>query len=428
MPFGSSGAEPHPNQSSRRRAGADDVAAYRHCMVVHAYYPLGETRVQREAEALTASGYEVHVICLRDVDEPARETYRGVEVHRMPVRLVKRSLARQFASYLLFLVVAGARLAALDIRHRYRSVQIHNLPDFLVFSAIGPKLRGAAVILDLHDLMPEFFAGRFGGRRRLLARLIALQERVACRFADHVVTVSDHWRQTLIDRGVPPGRVSVVMNVADEAIFARRSARPSVAPPFRLVYHGTVTRRYGLDLALRAVDLARAEIPEIHLTILGRGDDTAALRELRRALDLADQVDLRDELLVADALPDVLAEADLGIVPYRDDVFTDGLLPTKLMEYAVIGLPCVAARTTAIEQYFDGTFVELFRPGDAEDLARCLVELHADQERLSELAGRCDLFTTRYNWHEIGERYVQLVGDLAGSSGGAGAAALRSIR
>ncbi len=74
---------------------------------------------------------------------------------------------------------------------------MHNLPDFLVFSALPTKLRGVPVILDLHDLMPEFFAGRFGSGRAAawIGRLVRLQERVSCRFADHVITVSEHWRR-----------------------------------------------------------------------------------------------------------------------------------------------------------------------------------------------------------------------------------------
>src|SRR5687768_14038652 len=111
-----------------------------HCMVVHAYYPLTETRVQREAEALVAAGYAVDVICLRGEGEAAREHYRGVDVHRLPVRVDKNSLGRQFLSYLRFFALATIRLSRLHLQRPYRSVQVHNLPDFLVFCAMLPKL------------------------------------------------------------------------------------------------------------------------------------------------------------------------------------------------------------------------------------------------------------------------------------------------
>ena len=386
-------------------------------MVVYAYYPLAETRVQREAEALVQAGYEVDVICLRDEADPPRERYRGVEVRRLPMSIDKRSLVHQLLSYVVFTLRAGALLAKLHRRAPYSSIQAHNLPDFLVFCALIPKLRGTPVILDLHDLMPEFFAGRFGERGGAILRLVRLQERLSCSFADRVITVSDGWRRTLIARGVPAEKVVVVMNVADDRIFTPQPLREPKDGELRLLYHGTVTRRYGLDLAIRAVGLLRTELPGLRLTIRGMGDDMQALFELRRELGLETAVELIDGFVPGVELPEILAEADVGIVPYRDDVFTDGLVPTKLMEYAAVGLPCVAAGTTTIREYFTDTMVTFFTPGDAEDLARCIRELAVDPERRVELAGRSPVFTERYNWTRLGAAYVELVETLAASRG-----------
>ncbi|HWL90769.1 MAG TPA: glycosyltransferase family 4 protein [Actinomycetota bacterium] len=386
----------------------------RHCMVVHAYYPLTETRVQRQAEALVQAGHDVDVLCLRGPGEAPRERYRGVEVHRLPVRLDKRSLVRQFLSYAKFFTRATIRLSRLHLRHPYRAVQVHNLPDFLVFCAMVPKLRGTPVILDLHDLMPEFFAARFsGGRARAIARVIRWQERLACGFADHVITVSDHWRNALIERGVPSDRCSVVMNVADDRVFRPNGHAPSDASTFRLIYHGTVTERYGLDLAIRAVGRLKDELPGIRLTIRGTGDHRPTLIELRRRLGLEEYVELDDRAVPETELAGVIAAADVAVVPYRNDVFTDGIIPTKLMEYAALRLPCVAARTTAIEAYFGDAMVALFEPGDADDLARCIRELARSPERRAELARRSRRFTDRYNWQRMSGEYVELVRSLA---------------
>ena len=120
-------------------------------MVVHAQYPVGETRVQREALALVDRGIDVDVLCLRGHGEPASERVDGVTVRRLPVgRHRGRGLAWQLVEYLAFFVLASAVLSALHLRRRYRTVQVHNLPDFLVFCALVPKLTGAGVLLDLH--------------------------------------------------------------------------------------------------------------------------------------------------------------------------------------------------------------------------------------------------------------------------------------
>lgn len=392
----------------------DKESCGRHCMVVHAHYPRGEPRVERQAQALVGAGYEVDVICLRGDEEPPVESVDGVDVYRLPVQRHKgRGLAVQLLEYLAFFFLASAKLVALHRRRRYRVVQVHNLPDFLVFAALWPKLRGARVILDLHDLMPEFYAARFsGGLTSRPVRLVRWQERLSCRFADQVITVTDLWRETLIRRGVPAGKVSVVMNVADNRIFFRL---PAVERPagnqdgFNLIYHGTLTRRYGVDLLVRAVDVARREIPHVCLTIHGAGEFREALMQLTEELDLKAHVAFSTRLVPTPELPQIIRKADVGVVPNQRDIFTDGILPTKLMEYVALGIPAIAARTPAIDAYFDETMVQFFTPGDVDDLARCITSLHGNRERLAALARNSDRFNQRYNWAKLGADYVALV-------------------
>jgi glycosyltransferase involved in cell wall biosynthesis len=385
----------------------------RHCMVVHAFYPYRETRVQREAQALVDRGYEVDVICLRARGEPAFGIENGTSVYRLPVKRHKNSgPVIQLLEYLTFFVLAFAKLTALHCRRRYRVVQVHNLPDFLVFAALVPKLTGAQLILDIHDLMPEFYAARFNcPMTGWPVRLVRWQEHIACRFADHVVTVTELWRETLIGRGLPDAKVTVVMNVADDSIFHQAPAiDPTVRNDdcFRLIYHGTLTQRYGIDVAIRAVDIARKKIP-VHMTIHGVGAYLEDLMELVDDLDLREHVHFSRHSVPVDELPQLIKMADVGVVPYRRDVFTDGILPTKLMEYVALGVPVIAARTPAIATYFDETMVEFFTPGDQEDLARCIVKLCSDRERLAQLVLGADKFNQRYNWARLGAEYVALV-------------------
>lgn len=390
-------------------------------MLVHSYYPMGETRVEREAKALVARGYEVDVICLGTPEEPAAESADGIHIHRIPVRRHKlQGSFVQFWEYVAFFLMASAKLARLHLRKRFQVVQVHNLPDFLVFAALVPKLTGARVILDLHDLMPEFVSARFGGDQEgWVVRLVRWQESLSCRFADHVITVTELWRQALIRRGVPAGKVSVVMNVADDHIFRADPNAVRLSSDhqhFKLIYHGTFTDRYGLDLAIRAVDLVRRHVPGIHLTLHGGGGIRTALEKLVDELGLRAHVTFSTEGVSTSELPGMILNADVGIVPYRSDVFTDGILPTKLMEYAALGMPVIAARTTGIAGYFDDGMVEFFKPDDVQDLAQHILALYVDPERRRRLADGTGRFTRRYNWTAIGAEYVALVERLGVSS------------
>ncbi len=386
----------------------------RQCMVVHAYYPYDETRVQRQAEALVERGHAVDVICLRRGVEPVVEETGGVTVYRIPIRRDnRRGAVAQFFEYAAFLLAAFVTLTRLHLTRRYTVVQVHNLPDFLVLAALVPRLTGSLVILDLHDLMPEFYCAKFNASMSSLpVRLIALQERLACRFAHHVITVTESWRQTLIQRGVPPSKCSVVMNLADLRYF--HATAPEVDQPasLRLVYHGQLTRRYGLDLLLQALARVRERIPGVQLTIHGRGEFLETIRSLIRSLGLEEAVSIHSEFLSAADLARFIVAHHIGVVPYRRDVFTDGILPTKLLEYMALGLPVIASRTPAIEAHVDESMVELFEPENVDELAQRIVQLYQHPERRREMARASGRFNQRYNWASQRERYVELVEGL----------------
>ncbi len=349
----------------------------------------------------------------------AVDEYKGVRIYREKYGFLnspakKGSLSGDLIKYVSFFIRAALRLTRLHLQRHYHTIQVHNMPDFLVFCAVIPKLLGVPVILDMHELMPELFRGQFGARKAWLAWLIRLQEKLACKFADHVITVTKPCWQALIQRGVPESKCSMVMNVADEKIFYPRphaNGTSSGSRKFGLIYHGTLVKRNGLDLAIQAVDRVRAEIPGVHLTLIGRGKFLPEMKRMVEELGISDYVTFED-LRLAEELPDMISACQLGVVPIRSDPFTEFALPTKLMEYAAMGLPAVAARTPVNEFYFKNTNTEFFEPGDADDLARCLLKLYQDPNRMTELARGSENFNRQYNWLQISAEYVAMVNGL----------------
>lgn len=389
----------------------------RHCMIVHAYYPLGETRVEREALALVDAGFEVDVICLGKQHEASFETIGGVDIYRLPVvRNKKGGFLKQILEYLKFFLLVFFKLLVLFPRRRYKTVQSHNPPDFLIFSALIPKIFGARLILDLHDLMPEFFAYKKDlDMDSLLVRLVVVQERLSCWIADHVITVTDIWRDRLISRGVREDKISVVMNVADDRIFYpdpdNKNGRED-DHALRLIYHGTITHHYGMEDLIKAIRLASEKIPDIYLTLQGRGeylDDTVRLVD---ELGVQQNVHINAVMLPTEELPALIRQADAGVVPNQNDVFTGDLLPTKMLEYIALDVPVIAAKTRVISQYFDESMVQFFTPGDAESLAQNIVYLYRHRERLKEQSVNSKKFADAYSWRSVSKKYVDLIDRL----------------
>jgi glycosyltransferase involved in cell wall biosynthesis len=324
--------------------------------------------------------------------------------------------------YGVFFLWAFAQASRLHIRRRYDVVQVNTLPDALVFAAAIPKLLGARVILDMHELMPELYVSKFG-ERRFLVRLMALIERMSTSFADRVVTVSKPTWQVLVDRGIPSSKLEIVMNSADERIFFSCDRRGETDPSnsntskLTLISHGVLVKRSGYRTIVRALAEIRKIRPEVQLLIVGEGEEEAPLRELIRERRLERHVTLLG-FRPLDEIARLVDAADIGVTANTKDVFTELIVPTKLMEYVALGVPAVVSRLPAVEQYFDETMVNFFEAGDPHDLASVVLSVADDLAAAREVARRTrDRFLREYGWTTMKRRYVQLVDEQAAAGG-----------
>jgi glycosyltransferase involved in cell wall biosynthesis len=254
---------------------------------------------------MLAEGWDVDVICVPDGGEPEAESVNGVRAWRMPVR---RNRFGSQASYLMeygrFFLAAAWRLLREHLRRPYHVVQVHNMPDFLVFAALGPRLLGARVVLDVHDLVPEFYALRYGlPLDHRLVRLMRLVQRASVRFADHVLTAGEPFRRQLCANGGTAERITSIMNSPDPVLFSappervngHGAAHPNghehrrAGEPFVLSYHGTLSEYNDLTVVLRALALLRDELPDLRLHVYGRGRALPGLQALAAELDLGDR-------------------------------------------------------------------------------------------------------------------------------------------
>ena len=158
--------------------------------ITYDYYPF-DIRVRRMAEAAADAGYQMRVICLRDTGETPHENCDGVITDRLPFsRGFGRPLPLTIVSWLWFTLLAGAVVTWQHIRQPYDVIIAHNMPDFLVFAALIPRILGAKVVLDVQDVSPELMSAKSRGRlKRVLFGLAAIQERISTAFATHVITV-----------------------------------------------------------------------------------------------------------------------------------------------------------------------------------------------------------------------------------------------
>jgi glycosyltransferase involved in cell wall biosynthesis len=378
-----------------------------------------DPRVQREVHALIQAGHEVDVIALRDAGRPWIERRGALTVRRLPLPRRRGGAFAYLADYGLFFLAAFAVLTALHLRRRYDVVQVHTLPDPLVFVALVPKLTGARVILDLHECMPEFFATKFGrGLDHPGVRAVAGAEQASIRFADVAITCTAQMRDAFVERGADPEKIGLVHNTAEEEVFdpERHPPRPREEGTFTLICHGSVEERYGLDTAIRALAILAEDIPELQLEIYGKGSQLPELRELAAQLDVRDRVHFTGAWVPIEELVDAIAAADAGVVAMKRDAFRDLVHCNKMYDLIAMRRPVITSRTRSVEAYFSGDALLYFDADDPEDLARAIRQLHADAQLGERLVERASEEVEPYRWPRQRDQYQRYVLSAADGS------------
>jgi glycosyltransferase involved in cell wall biosynthesis len=383
------------------------------CMISYSQFEF-DNRVHRYARSLIRRGDQVDVICLGARKQPRVGVFDGARLYRVQTRdYNEKSPLSYLLRMMVFFVRSFVECTRLHLKNRYQVMHFHNIPDFGVFSMVIPRLMGAKVIMDIHDLVPEFYQRKFGLEAdHPVIRLLCWMEKLSCRFSNHVITVTTLWQDTLSRRSVSREKCSVVLNAPDPQLFHR--GYPMKDPdsrPFRLVYHGNLTEIFGVDLAIRAMAIARDDMPEAEMHIYGQGKVRKQLEKLIKDLSLQDRVFINSPVPRI-SVPDILRNADLGVDPKRDGVLAGEGLSSKCMEYLSMGLPAVVSSIRAARTYYDDSMVAFFEPGNSEDLARRMVELYRSTEKRKQLKRGSERFSTEHGWIRYEKVFYGIVDDL----------------
>jgi glycosyltransferase involved in cell wall biosynthesis len=389
------------------------------CMLVHQNYYIDQ-RVIRYAEALVEQGHSVDVVCARERSQVRRKRVNGsIRVTPILIPHGNSGKALEFLlEYGLAFVCYFFVLSWQYIFRQYDVIHVHNMPDLLVFAALLPRIFGAKVILDIHDPVPEFYQSKFDANEEgKLVQLLRLEERCSIRFSHAVICANGNFRDNIITRGTKPEKITVVRNFPDRKVYDREkfaAPKNEDIQEFVLIYPGTIAPRYGLAIAIRAIDIIKDEYPMIELRIIGPDNaHKQSLKELVATLALEKWVKILPPVSM-DEVPAVLANADMGIYPAFPDAHMDIAIPTKVLEFTVMGLPVIASRLTVIDQLFSTGRVFLFAPGDIDEFAEVVQQCLADSGQLRETVAINDAnLLPEWQWDLEKAQYFALLQDLS---------------
>jgi glycosyltransferase involved in cell wall biosynthesis len=285
---------------------------------------------------------------------------------------------------------------------------VHSVPDFEIFAAVFQKLFGSKLILDIHDLVPELFTSKFNSKKDgFFFKLLLLIEKLSCAFAHHVIIANDIWGQRLVQRSVPQNKCTVIMNYPDLNIFKNQDGTKE-KNKFLLVYPGSLNKHQGIETAIRAVSRLKDKIPTIHFSIYGSGTDESYFKDLVRELKLEGVVSFHGVISI-EKVPEVMAQADVGVEPKLANGFSDEAFSTKILEFMTLNVPLVVSSTTVHKYYIDDSLVLYHEPGNVNDLADKILRLYNNKELRQQLVRDSGRFIKDFTWNEKNELYLNVI-------------------
>jgi glycosyltransferase involved in cell wall biosynthesis len=349
-----------------------------------------DTRVWAECRTLADAGFDVVAVCPQGAawDRALFERRDGIEIHRFPIRFALGPLgyALEYASAFGQMWRLSRRLA----RDRaFTVVHAANPPDFLLLAAWPLRRRGARLVFDQHDLVPELCMSRFGRPGRALLPLARALERMAFSLADVVIAANESHRAVAMRRGGKPAEdVFVVRNGPDPSLFRPQSADRSLkrGKPYLITYIGNMEPQDGVEHGVRALAILHRRRQDWHAVFLGGGSELRPLQELAAELGLRDAVEFTG-FVERSVVVRTLASCDVCLAPEPLTPYNDASTMIKIPEYMAMARPIVAFELKESRWSADGAAVYA-QPGDDQGFADAIDALLDDPERRAELGRR----------------------------------------
>lgn len=372
-----------------------------------------DPRIQRQCESLARAGHRVVALGLgTNADRKIQRLGGVIAVRVVRGRYRGSSILRYVFAYGTFAIHCHRLLNRRRRGGRLDAVQTCNIPNAMGLLAwLQP--RSVHWVHDVHDPEPELFISKFGNGPlyALLARMLVVIERCVAQRVSSLLWAVPPDSSVRARLGATASRLRHVRNAPDARIFPmllprRRGSR-------KLVYHGTIAARFGLDVAVRAVAMLRSAGVECTFDIIGEGDALPDVVTLVKELGLTSLVSVTGKMIPVWQVPAAVEDAAVGVVPIRRDSFIDLCLPTKILEYVRLGIPVVATATPFLEAQFPRDSLLLVEDGNIAAFASAIRRALDDGDGILAMAARAQSAPAARSWQEDEDGYLLAFGASA---------------
>ena len=382
-------------------------------MILETPFP-PDLRVENEIDALLEAGHSLTIIAGFRQKVERSGYYDKARIIRVfiPKLIYKSSIG--CLSYSFYFNFWKKEIKKELLTNNYNAVHIHDLPLTQVILDLRNKLKqDFKITLDLHENYPDMLKIAKHTQSMLGKFFFNYQqwldyEKTMIKQVDTVITVVEEMKDRIIEIGADPSNVIVVSNTFNRSKFSAPKRKPS-AKEYILFYGGGVTIDRGLQYIIPALPELVKSIPEIKLWIVGDGSYLENLKTLTHELKVEHLVKFYGRKPFGELL-DLLAQANIALIPHLKSPQTESGLPHKLFQYMISEIPILASNCLPFERILGNNDAGLIYTYDQpKQFAEKLVQLYLNPQRQELLTNKAKkILLEKYLWEYDAKRLIKI--------------------
>jgi glycosyltransferase involved in cell wall biosynthesis len=383
------------------------------------------TRLYEHATRWVRDGHDVTVVtCAPNFPEGKlypgyRNAWRqvemvdGIRVVRVKTYITANErLRRRILDYLSFMVMGFV----MGLFEKRPDVVVATSPQF--FCAVAGWALSVAkwrpFVFELRDLWPASIVAVGAMKKSRIIGAIESIELFLYRRAAAVIPVTKSFRENLVSRGIPRGKIHVVINGVDLDRYGPRPRDVAMAREFGLEgkfvagYMGTHGLAHALPKVLEAAERLQGHA-EIAFFFAGSGASRARVEQIvaERGLHNVRLIPRQPK----ERMPALWSLCDLSLVPLRDDPVFASVIPSKIFESMGMGVPILMSlpegeASGIVRRTGSGVCVP---PADPAAMAEMIASLAADPARMAELRAKAAAAAPQFSRDALARRMIEVL-------------------
>ncbi len=371
------------------------------CMIVFSHFK-SDSRVKREALALSSAGYDVYCIGIRKKGEEKYSSYKNVNTINIMQWInvfPQGSIFRYFIGFFFFPMIAFFQLLRLHLKRiKISVIHAHNPPDHLILAGLFSKIfLRTKLILDRHEPYALQIVSNLNlSTKSLIFKLVQFYEKVTYLFVDCIIVVNNLEFNDVKEIS-PRKEILIIRNSLDiDKIRNLSSEKPKDKASFNILYQGFVSKRRDVDTIIFAIKELKDKIPNLECNIFGSGNFLKEAIQITKELGISDFCKFNG-WVEQSVLFEKIKDADVCLITLKDIPVYHRATPNKLFEYMYYDKIIISADLPSLRDMAQDCSL-FYIPGDHKSLEKQILRVWEKPDILQNLKSKMEQLVKQNDW------------------------------